>query len=172
MKNFFKYFSSVAYLEIWRCRLGMHQYRLIGYSVELLPINSLNCGCSFWPEPSPIGFRWKWTISVRWVDWNQFDQPRLGLGMHRTRTQTGNLGFGHSRYLNARLSYSYTLVHIRHQSEPGLTESELPGNDRTQEVRSGACLTRTGTYLMWMWVRGDPHLQMSGYVTPLKNFLI
>jgi hypothetical protein len=42
--------------------------------------------------------------------------------MHRTRVQTGKPGFGHSRYLNARLSYSYTLVHIRHQSEPGMTE--------------------------------------------------
>ena len=39
-------------------------------------------------------------------------------------------GFGHSRYLNAELSYLYTLAHVRHHSEPRTTEPELPRNDR------------------------------------------
>jgi hypothetical protein len=64
------------------------------------------------------------------------------IGMHRTRVQTGKPGFGHSRYLNARLSYSYTLVHIRRQSEPGMTKPEFPGMTETGEVRSRCMPTR------------------------------
>ncbi len=51
----------------------------------------------------------------------------LCLGMHRTWSVPGNPGFGHYRYLNAELSYSDTLAHVRHQSELGIHQCQLTG---------------------------------------------
>ena len=54
--------------------------------------------------------------------------------MHRARTSRARRfrvrlfpGFGHSRNQNTRLGEPFTLVYVRHASEPGKTEPGIPG---------------------------------------------
>jgi hypothetical protein len=48
------YLSELLFNALY---LGMHQCQLTGYHpVELVPIGSLNRGCSFWPGPSPTAY--------------------------------------------------------------------------------------------------------------------
>jgi hypothetical protein len=68
-----------------------------------------------------------------------------GFGRSRIRPFPGS---GHSRYLNAELSYWYTLVHIRHQSELRMTEPELPGI-RSFPGNSGSVVPGSDWCLMW-----------------------